>query len=141
MRLSKLIAVNFDTQTVSARELHKALEVKYDFTRWVNSNFKEFAENVDFFGGHIDVKGNQYGGKQTIDDYELTVDMAKHLCLMSKTDKGRKCRQYLIDLEKAWNTPEQVMARALKLANNTINGLKYQISEMKPTALLGLSKT
>lgn len=51
MGLSKLIAVNFDTQTVSARELHKALEVKYDFTRWVNSNFKEFAENVDFFGG------------------------------------------------------------------------------------------
>lgn len=81
--------------------------MKYDFTRWVNSNFKEFAENEDFFAGHIDVRGNQYGGTQTVDDYNVTVDMAKHLCLMSKTEKGKQCRQRLIDLEDAWNTPEQ----------------------------------
>ncbi len=49
--MNQLIKVNFDTQTVSARELHKELGIKYDFTRWVNSNFKEFAENEDFFGG------------------------------------------------------------------------------------------
>lgn len=124
--MNEVITVDFDTQTVSARELHKALEIKYDFTRWVNSNFKEFVENTDFFGGHMDVRGNQYGGKQTIDDYDLTIDMAKHLCLMSKTEKGKQCRQYLIDLEKAWNTPEQVMARALKMADQTINKLKLE---------------
>lgn len=147
--MNQLIKVNFDTQTVSARELHKELGIKYDFTRWVNSNFKEFAENEDFFGGHIDVRGNQYGGNQIIDDYDLTIDMAKHLCLMSKTEKGKQCRQYLIDLEKAWNTPEQVMARALKMADKMMDSLKLdnqklqqeveekdkQIEQMKPKEL------
>lgn len=146
--MRELITVDFDTQTVSARELHKVLEIKYDFTRWVNSNFKEFVENVDFSGGHIDVSSNQYGGIQTVVDYNLSVDMAKHLCLMSKTEKGKMCRQYLIDLEKVWNTPEQVMARALKLADMTISKLTQEkkaleqetiemdkkISELKPKA-------
>lgn len=122
--MNEMITVDFDTQMISARELHKALEIKYDFTRWVNSNFKEFVENTDFFRGHMDVRGNQYGGKQTIDDYDLTIDMAKHLCLMSKTEKGKKCRQELIELEKAWNTPEQVMARALKIAEREIEKLR-----------------
>lgn len=130
--MNEIIKVNYGSEqpTVSARELHKALEVKYDFTRWVNSNFKEFTENEDFFAGHIDVMGNQYGGTQTLSDYNLSVDMAKHLCLMSKTEKGKMCRQYLIDLEKAWNTPEQVMARALKMASQTIDKLKNINTEL-----------
>ena len=130
--MNELIKVDSDKQTVSARELYRALEIKYDFKRWVESNFKNFVENTDFFRGHMNVQANRYGGEQEVVDYDLTVDMAKHLCLMSQTEKGKQCRQYLIDLEKAWNTPEQVMARALKLADETIKSLTVDVERMKP---------
>ena len=132
--MNEIITVNFDTQTVSARELHRVLEVKYDFKRWVESNFKEFIENVDFYRGHMNVQANRFGGEQEIIDYSVTSNMAQHLCLMSKTEKGKQCRQYLIDLEKAWNTPEQIMARALRVAEQTIASLNTKVLEMKPKA-------
>lgn len=64
------------------------------------------------------------GAVRELEDYEITVLMAKHLSMMSRTEKGRDIRNYLIDLEKAWNTPEQIMARALKMADKTIEQLK-----------------
>ena len=58
--------------------------------------------------------------------------MAKQICMVQKTDKAKQVRQYLIQLEKAWNSPEAVMARALQMANNTIENLKLTIEEQKP---------
>lgn len=128
--MNELITVNFDTQTVSARELHKALGIEKRFSAWFETNSQGFIENEDFTSVLSGTVVNN-GATRELQDYELSVDMAKHICLMSRTEKGKECRQYLIDLEKAWNTPEQVMARALKLADKTIDSLKSKVYELE----------
>lgn len=149
---NEIIKINYDGDepTVSARDLHEALNVSKRFSAWFETNSQGFVENVDYTSVLVGTEVQNNGGVQLreLQDYNMTVDMAKHLCLMSRTEKGKECRQYLIDLEKAWNTPEQVMARALKMANQTIDSLKNrcnflgeqviekqkQIEEMQPKA-------
>lgn len=138
--MNELIVVNLDTQTVSARELHKALGIEKRFSAWFETNSQGFIENEDFTSVLSGTVVNN-GAKRELQDYELTIDMAKHICIMSRTDKGKQCRQYLIDLEKAWNTPEQVMARALKLADKTIEQLKTDNKALEQKIEQDKSKT
>lgn len=130
--MNELLNVNADSQTVSARELHKVLGVSHRFNDWINTNKNLFVENEDYTCVPVLVEVQNNGGvqKRELNDYVLTIDMAKHLCMMSRTEKGKQCRQYLIDLEKAWNTPEQVMARALRVADATIDKLSSRNREL-----------
>lgn len=138
--MNEILKVDLDTQTVSARELHNQLNIGTKFTTWFE-RMKEygFSEGVEFFPKMGET--SETGGRPSV-DYDISVDMAKQICMIQRTPEGKQVRQYLIDLEKAWNTPEQVMARALKIANRTIDSLKAENvmlvernNEMKPKAI------
>ena len=137
--MNDLITVNFDTQTVSARELHKTVGSTERFSSWFERQLQfGFVENEDYTG----CKKFNTLANQELQDYEMSVDMAKHICMVQRTEKAKEVRQYLIELEKAWNTPEQVMARALKLADRTIDklradnyALEKKIEEDKPKTI------
>ena len=138
--MNEILKVDLDTQTVSAREIHNQLNIGTKFTTWFE-RMKEygFSEGVEFFPKMGET--SETGGRPSV-DYDISVDMAKQICMIQRTPEGKQVRQYLIDLEKAWNTPEQVMARALKIANRTIDSLKAENvmlvernNEMKPKAI------
>ena len=126
-----------DVQVVSARDLHEVLGVKTRFSLWVKQNFKHFRDGIDFTSVVTTTEVQNNGGVQARDlqDYVLTIETAKHIAMMSGTDKGYKIRDYFIKVEQAWNSPEMVMKRALEIANKKVEQLKTENQEMKPKAL------
>ncbi|MBR9127939.1 oxidoreductase [Staphylococcus aureus] len=120
---------------ISGREFHKALEVKKRFSAWAEINLKHFKENRDFTSVLTSTVVNN-GAVRQLEDYALTLDVAKHVAMIQRSEKGiepgKRARQYFIQVEKAWNSPEMIMQRALKIANNTINQLETKIERDKP---------
>ena len=116
------IQVKNGHQLVSARELHKNLGLTTRFSKWVDQNFNGFEKDQDFTSVTA-VTDMPNGGVKPIQDYVLTIDMAKELCMMSKTEKGKEVRKYFIQVEKYWNSPEMVMHRALEFSNARIKQL------------------
>lgn len=123
--------------TISARELYRNLNIAERFSKWFDRMIEYgFEENVDFTGvpNGTPVKGGN-GNVQYLDDYQITIDMAKEIAMLQRNEKGKEIRLKLIELEKAWNSPEKVMARALNIANKTIKNLTVENEAMKPKAL------
>lgn len=75
------------------------------------------------------------GAMRELQDYQITLDMAKEIAMLQRNEKGKEIRRKLIELEKAWNSPEKVMARALDIAHKTIANLQIENEEMKPKAI------
>lgn len=121
-------------QQVSARELHKALEIKERFSLWFGRYEDMYIEDDDFTSVGLPTVVNN-GAVRMLQDYSLTVGMAKHISMMTKTVKGKQVRNYFIQVEKAFNSPEMMMARSLEYANTKLLGYEEQIAEMKPKAL------
>ena len=129
--LLKIDTSNAERITVSARDLHEALEVKTQFKDWFPRMCEYgFEDGKDF----CSFLSESTGGRPS-QDAQITVDMAKEIAMLQRTEKGKEVRKYFIQVEKEWNSPERVMARALEIAHKTIATLELKNNEMKPKAL------
>ena len=128
--MKDLIKVNYDNDNplVSARELYEFLEPKSRYNDWFNNMKKYgFIENVDFI---TLTKNLVNGGREN--DHQLSIEMAKEICMLQRNEKGKQARQYFIQLETMWNSPEMVMKRALEFANKQVETLQKKIDGDKP---------
>lgn len=144
--MNEIINVNFDNTdrpTVMGRELHKALEIRTAYKDWFPRMCEYgFTEGEDYTPLIFEHPQN----KQPFTDHQLTISMAKELCMIQRTDRGKQCRQYFIQIEEAWNKPEAVMARALQMANRQLDSIKadnarlaLQLKETEPFVLFARS--
>lgn len=133
-------------QTVNARDLHAALEIKRQFANWINDALQGFEENQDFIIFNANV--NKSGRGRPTKDYALTLDCAKHICMLSRCEKGKQLRQYFIEAEKQFrlgytaptpqtaNTEQQQIINAAIAAINNIAQVAIQaMQSVRVTAL------
>lgn len=128
---------------VSGRQLHEGLEIgtRYNdwFVRMLGYGFQENQDYIPITQKRVTAQGNE----TTYIDHVLKLDMAKEIAMIQRSEKGKQIRQYFIQVEKEWNSPEKVMARALIMANNQlsiateqIQVLEGKIEEMKPAVVV-----
>lgn len=123
--MDELIKVDFSGEkpAVSARELHEFLEVGTHFKDWFPRMCEYgFSENEDYTPLIFEHPQNH----QPTKDFALSIDMAKEICMIQRNEKGKLARQYFLALEKDWNSPEKVMARALRIADKRIQSLEVE---------------
>lgn len=132
------ITYNNDRPAVSARDLHDFLEVKTAYKDWFPRMCEYgFTEGEDF--NPLKIERVQNEGERmvarTVDDAVLTIDMAKELCMIQRNEKGKQARQYFLQIEKDWNSPEKVMARALQIAGDKLKRLENKVEADAPKVL------
>ena len=122
---------------ISGRKLHEFLEVKTAYKDWFPRMCEYgFIEGQDFNPLKIEqvhVEGDREVKRQIV-DHNMTISMAKEICMIQRTDKGKEARQYFIQVEKDWNNPEMIMARALKMANTKVQQLESKVRLLKEKA-------
>lgn len=129
---NEIVKVNYENEraTVLGRDLHEALEIKTRYNDWFPRMCEYgFVEGVDFYSFLSESEGGR-----PAQDHQLTIEMAKEICMIQRNEIGKEIRQYFIQLEKAWNSPEQVMSRALRIADETIKNLKIEMKQLQGKA-------
>ena len=131
---------NADRPTVLGREVHEALGVETRYNDWFDRMCEYgFSEGKDYYSFLSNRSDGKAGKPRT--DHQLTIPMAKELCMLQRTDKGKQMQQYFIAVEEQWNSPDAIMARALQLSNAklkemqiTVSALTVENQIMKPKA-------
>lgn len=126
--MNELIKVTYDNDraTVSGRELHEKLEIKTPYTQWFERMAEYgFVENEDYVG--LSQKCEKPSGGRPSVDHQMTIEMAKQICMIQRTDAGRRYREYFLEIERKWNDPQIVMARSLIYANKQLEILSGQL--------------
>lgn len=130
--------------TVLGRELHEFLGVETPYRIWfprmVEYGFTEGKDFNPYKNVRVGEEGNREVARE-LTDHLLTIDMAKEICMIQRTERGKQARQYFIQVEKDYNSPEKIMARALRIAEKELSTLKLenkvqaqQIAELQPKA-------
>ena len=132
---------------VDGRELHDFLLVQKDFSDWIKNQIESVGaiENVDFIRFPFKREGNN----ATLIGYDLTVELAKEICMVAGVapranketkELSKKARQYFIQVEKYWNSPEMVMKRALEFANKQVGELETKVFALEEEKKLNAPK-
>lgn len=126
--MNELIKVDYSGEkpAVSARELHEFLDVGSDYSHW----FKRMCEYGFTEGQDFSSFLTESTGGRPAQDAALSIDMAKEICMLQRNEKGKIARQYFLQLERDWNSPEKVMARALQIADRKIKELEISNSAL-----------
>lgn len=120
---------------VSGRQLHEALDVKTRYNDWFNRMTEYgFIENQDYLAitqKRVTAQGNSTNQV----DHVIKLDMAKEIAMIQRTERGKQVRQYFIQVEKDFNSPEKIMARALLMADQKVHKLEAKIEADRPKVL------
>ncbi|TEW31414.1 phage antirepressor Ant [Histophilus somni] len=100
---------NQPIQLINARELHEVLQISTRFDTWIQRRIFEynFAPNLDFIERSI--LGNRGFFKAETKEYHITLDMAKELCMLERSELGQQARRYFIQKEKEANALKQAL--------------------------------
>lgn len=134
LKLLKIEVNENQEQTIKGRNLYEFLQIKTPYTIWINRAIKKykFIENIDYTTDYKNVSradGSIMPQKEI--NHTLTMDMAKELSMLADNERGKEARKYFIKCQKAWNSPEMVMARAMKIMETTLNNTSKELEEAK----------
>ena len=132
--MNELIPIqdNDGAQAVMGRDLHTFLEVSTRYNDWIARLIEKygFIAGQDFYSK---MSKTPNGGRPS-ENHVLTLDMAKEISMVQNNDKGRQARRYFIECERrakepAELSPEELMARAIKVADHTIKELEAKTAD------------